>query len=155
MKLSELKLALSKVDGIQLYQADGMPVPVHFHITEVGHIQKNFIDCGGTVRLESRIGLQLWYNEDTSHRLTPERLLHIIDLSEKALNIPNEEIEVEYQAETISKYGLAFDGIGFHLTSTHTACLAEDQCAPMPKRKLSLATLTDTKSQCDGTTGCC
>ncbi|MEI7863404.1 MAG: DUF6428 family protein, partial [Planctomycetota bacterium] len=25
-------------------------VPAHFHITEVGRVQKDFIDCGGTVR---------------------------------------------------------------------------------------------------------
>ena len=29
---------------------DGGFVPAHFHITEVGHVEKNFIDCGGTVR---------------------------------------------------------------------------------------------------------
>jgi hypothetical protein len=25
-------------------------VPTHYHITEVGKVQKDFIDCGGTVR---------------------------------------------------------------------------------------------------------
>ena len=25
-------------------------VPAHYHITEVGKVQKDFVDCGGTVR---------------------------------------------------------------------------------------------------------
>lgn len=155
MKLSELKVALTQSKELDIFLPNGMPVPAHFHITEVGHIEKNFIDCGGTIRKESRIGLQLWINHaDKDHRLTPERLLQIIELSENALHIPNDDIEVEYQADTISKYGLSFDGMHFHLVSTQTACLAEDQCVT-PKRKVALADLPLTSTNCNGASGCC
>ena len=50
MKLSELKTYLSGLETLVFVQADGAPVPAHFHITEVGKIRKHYIDCGGTVR---------------------------------------------------------------------------------------------------------
>ena len=36
--------------AIQLALPDQSLIPEHFHITEVGRVQKDFIDCGGTVR---------------------------------------------------------------------------------------------------------
>ena len=36
MKLSELKTYLSGLETLVFVQADGAPVPAHFHITEVG-----------------------------------------------------------------------------------------------------------------------
>ena len=38
---------------------DGDHVPAHFHLTEVGHVTKNFIDCGGTIRKTESSVLQL------------------------------------------------------------------------------------------------
>jgi len=53
MKLSQVKNILKTVDAVNFILADGTAVPEHFHVTEVGLITKNFIDCGGTVRQES------------------------------------------------------------------------------------------------------
>ena len=36
--------------AIQIMLPEGEFVPTHFHITEVGRVRKDFIDCGGTVR---------------------------------------------------------------------------------------------------------
>ena len=80
---------------------NGSSVPAHYHITEVGHVQKRFIDCGGTTRLEDRICFQLWEAEDFDHRLQAEKLMKIIELSERTLNLPDEEIEVEYTGDTV------------------------------------------------------
>lgn len=72
-------------------------IPNHFHVTEVGKITKYFIDCGGTERNEEVVKFQLWNANDYDHRLNPEKLLNIIELSEKVLNIEDLEFEVEYQ----------------------------------------------------------
>lgn len=50
MKLSEIKIILSKVEAVNFYTENGEMVPEHFHVTEVGIITKDFIDCGGKVR---------------------------------------------------------------------------------------------------------
>src|SRR5690606_6968581 len=128
MKLSEIKQILKQSDEIQFLLPNGEKVPAHFHVTEVGRIEKQFIDCGGTKRSESVINFQLWNANDYDHRLHPEKLTNIITLSEKVLKLGDWEIEVEYQGETIGKYGLDYDGKSFLLTTKQTDCLARDKC---------------------------
>lgn len=140
MKLSEIKKHLAELDTIAFQLPNGELVPNHFHVTEVGKITKNFIDCGGTVRNEEVVNFQLWNANDYDHRLHPEKLINIIELSEKVLGIEDLEIEVEYQGQTIEKFGLDFDGTNFILASKQTDCLAKDNCgipAEKPKVKLS------------------
>ena len=43
-------------------------VPENFHVTEVGKVQKNFIDCGGTHREVNTCLLQTWATYDLDHR---------------------------------------------------------------------------------------
>ena len=157
MKLSEFKSNLTGMTTVSFQLPDGSTVPAHFHITEVGHVQKRFIDCGGTTRLEDRICFQLWEAEDFDHRLQADKLMKIIELSERTLNLPDEEIEVEYQSATIGKYQLAFNGNSFELLTTQTACLAEDKCGiPPSKLKLNLVELSpSTKTTCTPGGGCC
>ncbi len=157
MKLSEVKKALLNVDAVvfQLPSNQGF-VPEHFHITEVGLITKNFIDCGGTVREEKVINFQLWEAGDYDHRLEPSKLLRIIEKSEELFKFEELEIEVEYQQETIGKYGLDFDGTNFLLTNKQTACLAEDACGiPPAKQKKALATLGVNTASCTPGGKCC
>ena len=123
MKLSEIKSKLKTLDTITFQLPNGSLVPNNFHVTEVGKVSKHFIDCGGTERIENVANFQLWEAQDYDHRLHPEKLLNIIELSEKILNIDDLEIEVEYQSDTIGKYNLDFDGKSFLLTSKQTACL--------------------------------
>lgn len=133
---------------------DGQYVPSHFHVTEVGSVFKHFIDCGGTVRTENRVNFQLWEANDYDHRLHPEKLVTIIELSEKTLNLKDEEIEVEYQGETIGKYGIDWINGEFVLTSTTTDCLAKDKCGiPQEKIKKPLSSLSANK--CTPGSGCC
>lgn len=154
MKLSEVKSTLSRLETIAFQLPNGELVPRHFHVTEIGEINKNFIDCGGTVRNEKRVNFQLWNANDYNHRLHPEKLAHIIELSEKALNIGDFEVEVEYQGETIEKFGLDFDGENFLLTIKQTDCLAKEKCGiSVEKQKIRLSNLTG--SSCAPGNGCC
>lgn len=156
MKLSEVKNALANLGTIGFQLPNGDLVPSHFHVTEVGMITKNFIDCGGTVRNEKVVNFQLWNADDYNHRLHPEKLIHIIELSEKVIGLEDLEIEVEYQGDTIQKYALEFDGTNFLLTSKATDCLAKEQCGiPAEKPKLNLIDLPSNDNQCTPGGGCC
>ncbi|WP_053978544.1 DUF6428 family protein [Mangrovimonas xylaniphaga] len=154
MKLSEVKKHLEQLDTLTFQLPNGTLVPEHFHVTEIGKITKHFIDCGGTVRQEEVINFQLWNANDYNHRLHPEKLVHIIELSEKTLGLNDSEIEVEYQGETIQKFGLDFDGMNFQLTTKQTDCLAKDNCGiPAQKPKVKLSDLQN--ACCTPNSGCC
>ncbi|KRP28260.1 MAG: hypothetical protein ABS28_09895 [Cryomorphaceae bacterium BACL22 MAG-120619-bin32] len=155
MKLSQVKAILKDVKTISFQLPDNSLVPSHFHVTEVGEITKRFIDCGGTVRKETVVNFQLWNANDYDHRLHPEKLLKIIELSEKTLAIDDNEIEVEYQGTTIQKFGLDFDGNQFLLTTKQTDCLAKDACGiPAEKPKVRLSEMS-AQSCCSPKSGCC
>ncbi|MCD6064112.1 MAG: hypothetical protein K0R82_2023 [Flavipsychrobacter sp.] len=158
MKLSEIKKYLANSESVNFRLPNGTFVPEHFHVTEVGIITKDFIDCGGTVRHEKVANFQLWDANDFEHRLKAGKFLNIIALSEKVLGMEDLEIEVEYQAETIGKYDLEFDGSNFVLASKQTACLASDACGiPVEKKKVSMVEL-GSSAQNNGCTpggGCC
>ncbi|MGK6342957.1 DUF6428 family protein [Chryseobacterium sp. DT-3] len=157
MKLSDIKNILRGLENVEFQLEDGRFVPEHFHVTEIGMVTKNFIDCGGTIRKEERVNFQLWNAEDYEHRLKPGKLLHIINLSEEKLGIGDFEIEVEYQDQTIGKYDLEFNGKNFVLKNKLTACLATDACGiPQEKQKISLSGLKSNQdSSCTPGSGCC
>ncbi|MFV8337562.1 DUF6428 family protein [Flavobacterium sp. RSP29] len=156
MKLSEIKKELSTIENVAFVLPNGTYVPEHFHVTEVGLITKNFIDCGGKVRNETVVNFQLWDANDFEHRLKPQKLLNIIALSEKVLGIEDYVIEVEYQAETIGKYDLGFNGTSFTLLNKQTACLAQDQCGiPAEKQKINLSEISNQTNSCTPGGGCC
>lgn len=157
MKLSEIKEILPTLDNVEFQLENGTFVPEHFHVTEVGQITKNFIDCGGVIRSEKVVNFQLWNADDYEHRLKPGKLLKIIQLSEEKLGIEDAEIEVEYQSDTIGKYDLAFNGKTFVLVNKTTACLAQDACGiPSEKEKKNLAELSvSTSNSCTPGGGCC
>lgn len=155
MKLSELKNHLTNLEKIGFQLPNGELVPAHFHVTEVGKITKNFIDCGGKVRNEEVVNLQLWSANDYNHRLHPEKLIHILELSENKLGIQDNEIEVEYQGETIGKFGLDFNGKNFLLTTKKTNCLALDSCGIETEQKFDLSDLTLNNNACAPNSGCC
>lgn len=140
MKLSHAKSLLKDMKTIRFQLPNGELVPNHFHVTEIGKVTKHFIDCGGTVRNEDVVNFQLWNANDYDHRLHPEKLLDIIELSEKVLNLDDVDIEVEYQADTIGKYGLDYDGNNFLLVTKQTDCLAKEHCgvpAELPQMEIA------------------
>ena len=156
MKLSAIKKELSSLEKIVFILPNGTYVPEHFHVTEVGMITKNFIDCGGVIRTEKVVNFQLWNADDFEHRLKPNKLLNIIQLSEEKLGIEDFEIEVEYQSNTIGKYDLEFNGKTFVLVNKTTACLAQDACGiPSEKEKKNLAELSANQTVRKPNSGCC
>ena len=155
MKLEQIKKYLSTAEAVNFELQNGTIVPEHFHVTEVGIVTKIFIDCGGTIRNEKVANFQLWNANDFDHRLKPSKLLDIIKLSEEKLGMEDLEIEVEYQAETIGKYEIEFNGKNFVLVSKQTACLATDSCGiPQEKLKVNLAEVS-TQNSCSPGGGCC
>ncbi|MFT5582348.1 MAG: hypothetical protein ACI9XP_001146 [Lentimonas sp.] len=153
MNIQEFKTQLKNGLPLTFQLENGGFVPAHYHITEVGVINKNFIDCGGTIREEQKINFQLWFSNDVDHRLTAEKLLKIIEVAEAKIGLPDEEIEVEYQSDTIGKYGIEASEFGFILSNSQTACLAPDACG-IPAQK-EIVVLESLNNSCTPGGGCC
>jgi hypothetical protein len=155
MQLSAIKSQLEGLPQVNFILPNGSQVPAHFHVTEVGQVSKKYIDCGGTIREESKVTFQLWEDGDVDHRLAASKLINIIGLAERLLSIPDLEVEVEYQGDTIGRYGLDFNGTDFLLTATQTDCLAKDKCGiPMEKPKIRLSSIAQ-GPVCTPNSGCC
>jgi hypothetical protein len=152
MKISEIKQALAEVETVSFRLPSGDYLPAHFHVTEVGLINKHFIDCGGVERQEQVANFQLWEAGDYDHRLAPQKFLRILELSGKILGSDELDIEVEYQQATIGKFGLAREGNDFVLTPKQTACLAQDACG-IPDAGFALPQLV--VAGCTPGGGCC
>jgi hypothetical protein len=153
MNITEFKTALGYIEHLKFMLPNGSKVPAHFHLTEIGKVDKHFVDCGGTERKEQIISMQLWTSIDYHHRLKPSKLQGIVEMAMDKLGIQEGEIEVEYQGDTIEKYALALqDGI-FHLKSKQTDCLAKDACGIPGKVKTKLADLST--NCCSPESGCC
>jgi hypothetical protein len=126
-------LAANPAAPLYLMLPDGSFVPEHFHVTEVGRVQKDFIDCGGTVRSATSCVLQVWVASDTDHRLDAAKLAKIVALADPLLPSAEVPVEVEYESGVVAQYPVAAaevtpSGVLFHLGTKHTACLAPDRC---------------------------
>lgn len=139
MKLNDLKLTLLAQPNAALVFVlpDGSPVPAQYHVTEVGHVAKRFIDCGGTVRQSDTLQLQLWLGPDAEHRLSSAKLTKIINLAGGIVPSDDLEVEVEYERESISQYRIASatvegSSIVLALEGKHTDCLAKEVCGCAP-----------------------
>ena len=118
---------------LHLMLPDGSFVPAHFHVTEIGRVQKDFIDCGGTRRSTTACVLQVWVADDTDHRLDATKLAKIIQIGISLFPLTTVPVEVEYEQGAVSQYPVRQaevtpSGVLLHLGSKHTACLAPDRC---------------------------
>lgn len=121
--------------GIQMLLPTGEVLPAHFHITEVGYVTKDFIDCGGTRRTNSSCALQTLVAHDVDHRLKAGKLAGILELSRKVIADESVPVELEYDTGTVSTYALKEVSVSrdkkfvvVALEGKHTACLAPDKC---------------------------
>lgn len=135
MLLSDFARALAAAPDrpLHLMLPSGEFVPAHFHVTEVGRVRKDFIDCGGTLRSSTACVLQVWVAADADHRLSAGKLTDILALAAPLLAGENPPVEVEYEAGVVSQYPVAGAeatpaGVLFHLGTKHTDCLAPDRC---------------------------
>lgn len=111
-------------------------VSVSFHITEVAHLQKRFIDCGGKLHTTHTCQLQVWLGRDTEHRLLAGKMADVLNLAKKALPEGQDlDLEIEYEDAIISQYPVAgytvtADAVVLQLAYKHTDCLAKEVCVP-------------------------
>jgi len=165
MKLHELKTLLKNQSGklFQLQLPGGDAVPVSFHVTEVGRVQKTFIDCGGTLREQVTCQLQVWVGEDVEHRLEAGKAAAILQKAATFLPDDTVPVEIEYEDEVISQYTITGhemrdDLVVLKLAHKHTECLAPELCV-MPARdtrwKPASLVAKDKPASCCGPAGCC
>ncbi len=136
MKLSELRdlLARNPESALRFVLPKGRAIRADFHVTEVGHVVKRFIDCGGTVRSAEACVLQVWLaRNDRDHRLAAGRLASILGLAKAVLPSGDPDVEVEYEDGLLSQFPVvsfaAKPGVvTFKLGSKHTDCLAREAC---------------------------
>ncbi|MFL6595463.1 MAG: DUF6428 family protein [Chthoniobacterales bacterium] len=137
MKLNELKSLLRSHPSSfpRFVLPDGDQIPAHFHITEVGHITKRFIDCGGTLHDRSETCLlQTWFSDnDPDHRLNAVIFAKILDLGRQVLPHDDLEVEVEYDDCGVSQFPienatLIGDHLELRLSKKKTDCLAKEKC---------------------------
>jgi len=136
MKLLELKTILAAHPAAfpRFVLPDGEEIPAHFHITEVGHITKQFIDCGGKLheRKETCM-LQTYVGDDFDHRLNAGSFAKILELGGQVLRHDDINVEVEYESCAVTQapimaIELVGDRIQLLLGERHTDCLAKERC---------------------------
>lgn len=135
IRISELKAALAAAPSLPLtvVWTDGEPIEAHFHVTEVGRVQKDFVDCGGTVRRLVSCLLQTWVGEDTNHRITAGKLLKAFEHAASILGDEDLPVELEYETCNVVQLVVASvaqeaDRLVIQLGSKHTDCLAKELC---------------------------
>ena len=150
MYVESLRTALETAPDAMLHLMlpSGEFVPAHFHVTEVGRVHKDFIDCGGTTRSTTSCVLQVWVAGDVEHRLSTTRLAGILRLAAPLLGSDDLPVEVEYEVGVVSQYPVAAAevtpaGVLLHLGSKHTDCLAPDRCG------------VGENGDCGPSSGCC
>ena len=137
MTVSAFRAALAEAPDrpLTVLWPDGDPIEAHFHVTEVGRVQKDFVDCGGTVRRAVTCLLQTWVGEDVDHRITAEKLLKAFDHAEPVLGAEDLPVELEYEACNVIQFKVVAvvaeaSRLVVQLGSKHTDCLAKDLCVP-------------------------
>jgi hypothetical protein len=86
---------------------DGGCIPGHPHVTEVGHLVRNFIDCGGLGGKEEKVVLQTHVGDDTDHRLRSDRFAKILRLGRRVIPSADLDIDVEYDCCVVAQYPIA------------------------------------------------
>jgi hypothetical protein len=134
MKLSELRSVLEKHPDTLLRFAlpNGDHIPAHAHVTEVGHVVKNFIDCGGVIGTGETVVLQTHVGQDVDHRLKSGRFAKILQLGERVLPHDQLEVEIEYDCCVVAQYPIsevrpAGEYLDVVLDKRHTQCLAQER----------------------------
>lgn len=137
LRISALKAVLASAPElpITVLWPDGDAIEPHFHVTEIGRVQKDFVDCGGTVRRAVSCLLQTWVADDTDHRLTGDKLLKAFAHAAPVLGDEDLPVELEYETCNVVQLHVAGgrregDSLVLQLASKHTDCLAKELCLP-------------------------
>jgi hypothetical protein len=111
---------------------DGDYIPAHAHVTEVGHVVRRFIDCGGLTGKEERAVLQTHVGNDTDHRLRSDVFAKILELGNRVIPSADLDVDVEYDCCVVSQYPIAEarpDGehLNLILRRGRTQCRAQER----------------------------
>lgn len=134
MKLSDLRAVLEQHPNTlpRFVLPDGDSIPAHAHVTEVGHVVKNFIDCGGQTGKTESVVLQTHVGQDVDHRLKAGTFAKILKLGERVMPHDQIEVEVEYDCCVVAQYPVSeVKPAGQHLDlilgKRRTQCLAQER----------------------------
>src|SRR6185437_279858 len=114
-------------------------IPAHAHITEVGHVVRTFIDCGGQTGKEEGVVLQTHVGNDTDHRLRADRFAKILRLGNRVIPSADLDVAVEYDCCVVAQYSIAEatpDGEHLNLILRR----GRTQCRARERRRLGAAT---------------
>lgn len=158
MLLHELKSLLSEYSDrhFRIRLPEGDAIPLSFHVTEIGHVRKTFLDCGGTRRETETCQLQIWVGEDYDHRIETGKMAGILEKGKAVLTDDTVPVEIEYEDLVISQYTISDheitdEAVILILANKHTECLAPELCGlPTINRLPALGA----KSSCGGP-NCC
>ena len=137
MTVSTLRAALAAAGRlpITVIWPDGEPIEAHFHVTEVGRVQRDFVDCGGKVRQVVTCLLQSWVGDDVDHRITSDKLLKAFVHAEPILRGEDLPVEFEYDACNVEQLKVLSalaepDRLVIRIGKKQTDCLAKELCVP-------------------------
>lgn len=150
MKLRALKNLVRQHPAtfLRFVLPDGKYVPAHAHVTEVGHVIRKFIDCGGETGQEEKVLLQAHVGRDTGHRLRSDRFDRILELGKRILPDDQLDVEVEYDCCVAAQYPIA----DARLEGEHLELLlnrGRTQCRALERRESAA------NEACCGTTAAC
>jgi len=106
MKYEALQSALDRYPATfpRFVLPDGDYIPAHAHVTEVGYVVRNFIDCGALPGKEEKIVLQTHVGNDTDHRLRSDRFAKILRLGSRIIPSADLDVDVEYDCCVVAQY---------------------------------------------------
>jgi hypothetical protein len=142
--------------GLVFHLPDRAEVPPHFHVTEVGHATRTFLDCGGKRHTSGACLLQLWIADDTDHRLVASKLLSIFERADGLLPSTELPVEIEHEGPVLTQLPITRLRSGSRESCSsipswkHTDCLAKDLCLP----DFSLPAIPG-QPACNPASGCC
>jgi len=111
---------------------DGDYIPAHAHVTEVGHVIRHFIDCGGLTGKEEKVLLQTHVGNDTDHRLRSDRFAKILKLGNRVIPSEDLDVDVEYDCCVVAQYPIAearpdSEHLNLILRRGRTQCRAQER----------------------------
>jgi hypothetical protein len=134
MKYEALRRALERYPTTlpRFILPSGDYIPAHAHVTEVGHVVRNFIDCGGLTGKEQRAVLQTHVGNDADHRLRSDRFAKILELGSRVIPSADLDVDVEYDCCVVAQYPIAEarpDGehLNLILLRGRTQCRAQER----------------------------
>lgn len=163
MTLSEFKTLLgqNRETLFQVVLPHGDAVPQSFHITEVGRVEKTFLDCGGKLHTRATCQLQVWVGPDEDHRIQAGKMADILGRARAVVPDDSLPLELEYEMESgfvsqfpVAGFEVSEGAVVLQLGVRHTECLALELCCP--PAPIALAVLpNEATGDCGCGPSCC